>query len=89
MWKVSIDDLNNIEYFYGKDCSKEIVNVKLYDVNYFVLKDEKIEGAKIVEEYTVEDGKQFNNIAYEERKQEKYLNISYKYTIEEDLLDKK
>lgn len=61
---------------------EEIVNVKLYDgseysnVICFVLKDEKIEGAKIVEEYTVEDGKQFNNIAYEERKQEKYLNIS-------------
>lgn len=37
-----------------------------------------------MEEYTVDNGKDFNNIAYEERKQEKYSNISYNFPLEED-----
>ncbi|KAK8887591.1 hypothetical protein M9Y10_038641 [Tritrichomonas musculus] len=90
LWKVTNDDLRDIEYFYGKECQKEEVSIKTSDGKEyknalcFVYVEPLKEGDKIMEEYTVDNGKDFNNIAYEERKQEKYSNISYNFPLEED-----
>ncbi|KAK8876246.1 hypothetical protein M9Y10_006441 [Tritrichomonas musculus] len=93
VWNVDDDDLRDIEFFYGKSCQKEIVTVKtvngeMYEnVTCFVSNEPKKEDDIIVEEFTIENGKNYNNVAHEERKQEKYLNISYRFPLEKESND--
>lgn len=89
VWIVNDNDLRDIEYFYGKSCKKEMVTVKtvngdvINDVICFVSNVTKKENDSLVEEFTSDNEINYNNIAHEERKQEKYLNMSYRFPLEE------
>ena len=93
LWNVNVNDLRDIEYFYGKSCQKEIVTVKEvngeihHNVICFVYNENKKENDKLVQEFTIENERNYNNIAHEERKQEKYLNMSYRFPLEEEKHD--
>ena len=93
VWNVNVNDLRDIEYFYGKSCHKETVTVKtvngeiLHNVICFVSNVPKKENDKLIEVFTIDNEKNYNNIAHEERKQEEYLNISYRFPLEKEKHD--
>ena len=90
LWLVNDNDLRDIQYFFEKDCLKVEMTVTTVDGNEykdvmcFVRVEKNKDDERIVNEFTLDDNKNFNNIANEERKQERYLNISYNYPMEED-----
>ena len=89
IWKVNYNDLKDIEYFYGF-CQKvevtiETENREYKNVTCFIRTDLNKNDGKLVEEFTLDNQKDYNSIGHSISLQEKYMNCSFKFPFHKNL----
>lgn len=89
IWKVNYNDLKDIEYFYGF-CQKVEVTIETEKGEYknvtcFIRTDLNKNDGKLVEEFTLDNQKDYNSIGHSISLQEKYMNCSFKFPFHKNL----